>query len=450
MSCLHPIEIYNRSEKISYRASSLIYTVPCGQCEECKKSKTAEYCLRSFVEYQDTVSKGGYVYFDTLTYSPKFCPETFGIKHFMRSDVTLFLKELRIYLTRAGYDVNGKLKYFITSEYGGKRHRPHYHILLFVCVPGLDVKTLWKYMHKAWKFGILDSYKSCTSRVVNSSAALNYVSKYVQKDQEWMNVIDKKISRLRKLGMDKSLEDFNEFVRCCKPFHRSSQGFGVNFLKFINLDSVIKNGFITIPDRKYLVKNYAIPMYYKRKLFYTLYKDDEGKLHWRLNDNGIEYKVNQLDKLIATTTQYYRDIFNNLWSYNYDHWYDENTVRDMILKYLGNRTFEDLARYAVVFRNKVWFSKNPLLNYKDFYRESLKTGKYISHMYDEDPSVRSSFRSKMSSHIINSQRFLCFRGFDELISLFRIIVKPVNDGHERQVQRIQSLRDRLKLVLGAA
>lgn len=446
MSCLHPIEIYNRSDKISYRTSSLIYTVPCGQCEECRKSKTSEYCLRSYIEYQDTISKGGYVYFDTLTYSPRFCPETFGIRHFMRSDITLFLKELRIYLTRAGYDVNGNLKYFITSEYGGKRHRPHYHILLFVCIPGLDVKTLWRFMNKAWKFGILDSFKSCTSRVVNSSAALNYVSKYVQKDQEWMEVIDRKISRLRKLNKFDSLEEFNELVRSCKPFHRSSIGFGAAFLKFVNLDTVIRNGYITLPDRRYLVKNYAIPMYYKRKLFYTLYRDDDNKLHWRLNDFGIEYKVNQLDRLISDTAQRYRDIFNNLWSYNYDHWYNENTVRNLVLDLLGNRTFDDLARYVVVFRNKLWFSKYPLLNYKDFYRESLKPGKYDSHIYDDDPVVRSSFRSKLETHRITSARFSCFAGFDELVSLFRMIVKPVNDGHEKEARRIQSLRDRLKLL----
>lgn len=117
--CLSPIQIYNRSEKISYRGQSLIYTVPCGKCSECKKSKSSEYSLRSYIEYKDTISKGGYVYFDTLTYSDKYLPKDYGIAHFSRKDITLCLKELRVYLTRAGFTVKDNIKYFLTSEYGG-------------------------------------------------------------------------------------------------------------------------------------------------------------------------------------------------------------------------------------------------------------------------------------------------------------------------------------------
>ena len=136
--CLNPIQIYNRSEKISFRGQALLYTVPCGKCSECKKQKSNEYTLRSYFEYKDTITKGGFVYFDTLTYNDQYLPKDYGISHFRRADIILFLKELRVYLSRAGYEVKDNIKYFITSEYGGITHRPHYHVLFFITVPDLD------------------------------------------------------------------------------------------------------------------------------------------------------------------------------------------------------------------------------------------------------------------------------------------------------------------------
>lgn len=446
--CLNPIQIYNRSDKISYRGQSLIYTVPCGQCSECKKQKSSEYSLRSYIEYKDTISKGGYVYFDTLTYSNKYLPKDFGISHFQRKDITLFLKELRVYLTRAGFDVKDKIKYFITSEYGGKTHRPHYHVLFFITVPSLDVQTLWKYINKSWKFGFVDREFSAPTRVVNSQAALNYVAKYVQKDQEWQSVVDKKLYRLRKLGLE---DRFKKRVKDFQPFHLQSQHFGENFLEFISKDDILKNGFITIPDRKYLVKNYAVPLYYKRKLFYKLIKTEDGKLKWILNDLGITYKTNQLDNIINNNLSKLKTTLDNLDKISFDS-FDPVASRKLVEKYLDGRTLRDFVVYSTVYRNHLWSSRvTALPTYKDFYKlqfnnDNLKD----SYLYDDDLAKRSSYRSRLDTYKITQTRFKEFRNFDSLYYLFKAFTNYLNLGKENEASRVQSIRDRLKLLLDAA
>lgn len=447
--CTNPIQIYNRSSKISYRGQSLIFTVPCGQCEECKKVKSNEYTLRSYFEYQDCISRGGYVYFDTLTYSNALLPKHYGISHFSREDITLMLKELRVYLTRAGFDVKDNLKYFITSEYGGKTHRPHYHVLFYISVPNLDVQTFWFYLNKAWKFGIIDRLSTAPRRVVNSVAAINYVAKYVQKDQEWQLVVDKKLSRLKRILSDSKFQEIQNNIKDYQPFHRQSQGYGANFLNYTSLDDILSNGFITIPDRKYIIKNFAVPTYYKRKLFYNLTRDAEGKLHWHLNDFGKEYKVALLDSRITLVTNNYQKILDNLRGYNFNS-FDLSVVPRLINQYLDGRSLDEFSVYCTVYRNKMWSSKKPLPDYKEFYRLSLQEGTIDSRLYDDDLATQSSFRSRLNQYRITQYSDPDFRNFDNLYYLFKAITDYFNLGINDSVKRVQSVRDRLKLILDAA
>lgn len=444
--CTSPIQIYNRSSFISLRGQALLFSVPCGKCEECKKIKSSEYTLRSYFEYLDCQSKGGYVYFDTLTYSPKYLPVDYKISHFRRADITLCLKELRVYLTRAGFDVKDNLKYFITSEYGGKKHRPHYHVLFYINIPNLDVTTFWNYLNKAWKFGFLDRRATAYKRVVNSTAAINYVAKYVQKDQEWQNVVDAKLARLHRIGAD---SQFAAKLKDFQPFHKQSQGYGANFLKFTSLDDILRNGYITIPDRQFVIKNYAIPMYYKRKLFYYQTKDSEGKYHWHLNSLGVDYKCNQLDSVINQQVDRYQAIIDNLKSYNHFDSFDLSLVPRLINKYLDGRSLRDFAIYTTVYRHKLW--SNPILpEYHDFYRDSLKEGRIESKLYDDNLAVRSSFRSRLDKNKITQYSYHFFRNFDNLYYLFRAITEYFSLQVDKETQRKQTVRDRLKLLLDAA
>lgn len=437
--CLRPIQIYNKSNKISYRGSALIYTIPCGQCEECKKLKSSEYILRSYIQYMDTVSKGGYAYFDTLTYNDENLPIDYGIEHFRRRDVTLTLKRLRVNLERAGYAVKDNLKYFVTSEYGGINHRPHFHCIFYITIPNLDPRVFWKFLNKSWIYGFIDKEKGVIGRVVNSTAALNYVAKYVQKDQEWQNVVDSKIYYL---------ENFNAPIKDYQPFHLQSQGYGANFLNFIPLEDIIKNGYIEIPDKQFIKKKYALPNYYKRKLFYYHDKDKDGKIHWHLNDRGLDYKVNRLDEQIEKVAQNYKDIYNNLNSYNIDpnDKFDVNIAEQVINAMLDDRSYKDFATYVLVYRNKMW-NDNDIPDYKTFYKLSLLEGDEDNDLYSNDLEYKQMMRFEMSKIKIHQDRCHEFREFDELYHIFQLVVQFVNYSKDQNIKKINNTRNRLKKVL---
>lgn len=91
--------------------------LPCGGCTGCKKAKAQAWTLRCLLEMQDHKEAT----FVTLTYDENCLPETL-----QRRDLQLFIKKLR----RRKSD---KLRFFACGEYGEKRHRPHYHAILFGC-----------------------------------------------------------------------------------------------------------------------------------------------------------------------------------------------------------------------------------------------------------------------------------------------------------------------------
>lgn len=93
-----------------------IQAVPCGKCLACLSNKRQEWAFRLMQEYRRSKSAA----FITLTYHPKFLPET-GVskRHFQ-----LFMKRLRF---RSGE----KLRYYAVGEYGTHNGRAHYHAIIF-------------------------------------------------------------------------------------------------------------------------------------------------------------------------------------------------------------------------------------------------------------------------------------------------------------------------------
>lgn len=133
--CLSPIKIKNVNKGgrvgVSFAlrskdCSSSYIEVPCGHCSECVRKRTLSYVQRCYLESLDT-----YVYMFTLTYKDTMLPvyhhpdtgEEF--RYARKSDITNLLKRVRKYFSRP-------FRYFIVSEHGGKKGRPHYHGLLFV------------------------------------------------------------------------------------------------------------------------------------------------------------------------------------------------------------------------------------------------------------------------------------------------------------------------------
>lgn len=149
MNCPAPIEVWPDNRK---------RIVPCGKCLACLSNKRSDWSYRLMQEYKHSRS----AVFVTLTYHPKFVPDT-GVS---KRHVQLFMKRLR---KRSG----GKLRYYLVAEYGSKTGRPHYHMLLF----NIDIKDE-SYVRGAWcsrsgePFGIVHLGKV-------TQASIRYCTKYV-------------------------------------------------------------------------------------------------------------------------------------------------------------------------------------------------------------------------------------------------------------------------------
>lgn len=121
--------------------------IPCGQCMECRLAHSKEWAARLMLEQQYHNES----YFLTLTYDDMHVPLTHWSdittrKHYShmslyKKDVQDFLKRLRIALERSG---RGKIRFFCAGEYGGRTHRPHYHLIVY----GLHLDDL-KYYKKS-------------------------------------------------------------------------------------------------------------------------------------------------------------------------------------------------------------------------------------------------------------------------------------------------------------
>ena len=124
------LAIDNQETQTKNVSQEYIY-VPCGHCAECVRRKQNEIVQRAYFE-----SLGKNTYFVTLTYDDKHLPyynDAFGRRFTYAShkDFRYLVKLLRKNL----FDKRGiSFKYFVCSERGKKRHRPHFHALFF-CDP---------------------------------------------------------------------------------------------------------------------------------------------------------------------------------------------------------------------------------------------------------------------------------------------------------------------------
>lgn len=185
----------------------LIYNIPvnCGKCLNCKKNRVNQWSLRLMKELEVSDSAK----FVTLTYDTNYVPITergmMTLKKVSEKlekiegeskaeyrsrcqkrnekDVSLqgFFKRLRYFekqrkglskeafeiISRGGKIEGKKIKFYAVGEYGTKRHRPHYHIILFNVMDSESIK-------KAWPYGGIHI------DVVNANT-IDYTLKYIMK-----------------------------------------------------------------------------------------------------------------------------------------------------------------------------------------------------------------------------------------------------------------------------
>lgn len=101
----------DRSDRVLQAAELLL---PCGSCVGCQISRAREWAIRCSLEVQlHPVAS-----FVTLTYSDRYCPPTLS-----KRDLSRFMRYMRRQV--------GSFRFFGCGEYGDRRHRPHYHAILF-------------------------------------------------------------------------------------------------------------------------------------------------------------------------------------------------------------------------------------------------------------------------------------------------------------------------------
>lgn len=355
--CFHTIDIPNPAKSFSRVFSDrLILSVPCGHCVECQTKNANEWYYRAMAEWKHCVSTGGFVLMDCLTYRPKSVPffsdyldeqekknlpAELDFMCFSHRDIRLFRELLHNRLCRAGFDVNNdNFRFFLSSEYGtadeytddrGRKrkgtHRPHYHLLFFCNVPKLKPVRLSMAISDAWPHGTTDGVIDKGARYVldekvfrgdigASSSVSRYVTKYVQKDSEFEEEIQKRISSLVRFYASQSVgshyskprvtwslggsvdsvdgcsvssvsvvDDNSELVseylrsvagkrmkakivRAVDQFHRQSTNFGACAIDGFDIDYIMERGVLHVDDKDKVVLTINLPLYYKRKLFY--------------------------------------------------------------------------------------------------------------------------------------------------------------------------------------
>jgi len=95
--------------------------VPCGKCSECLNVRSKLYALRCLMEAREHKEVCSLI----LTYDN----DHLGDNVLNYDHVTTFFKRLRDYVSRR-YGVKG-LKFFTCGEYGEKRGRMHWHMMIF-------------------------------------------------------------------------------------------------------------------------------------------------------------------------------------------------------------------------------------------------------------------------------------------------------------------------------
>ena len=349
--CLNPRKIYNRS--IHYDLfKPLTLSVPCGKCEECRMQLVKEWFCRAYYEYAFSDNKMSFFY--TLTYNNYFLPTYYGVPHFSRRHIQLFLKRLRRYLQKLGI----RLRYIISCEFGELKGRSHYHALFFLNKE-INPYYFFKLVEKAWSYGFVKPGNNVG--VVDSCNGIQYVVKYIAKDYAQLNkmlplLLPKLVIRYRLL-MDyichrwyqnvkfhinydsdyiihsyitgdssclESLEELRQFlltklrriVRELTPFHLQSTKLGASIIDYCqkDLDKV------PVLNTKGVVKMYNLPRYIKRLLWYDVIEGETShkKDTFVLTEEGVRHSLEKLPSQIENIKNSFESTLLNVASLTSD------------------------------------------------------------------------------------------------------------------------------------
>lgn len=383
--CKCPVHIINPTLNFTLR-DKITLDVPCGKCSECRQQQQNSWFVRSFYQYLETEKNGGKSFYITLTYRTESLPHCEGVEHPVHDkvDVQRYLKRVRKMLDcyryyhtkqvwRKGKWVNKRvliktkclvpynsLKYMICSEYGDKRKRPHYHGVIHIMHPicGQDINTIKHVLRLCWEkycgyvsFGRKNDFVQIPG-VIQSSAALHYVVKYVSKD------------------IDFDYEKNKDIPSRFKPFHLQSKGYGSYMIEYLGLNKTYTEVIQKLIDGKVFfgseIYGYAIPQYITRKVLYNYNYDRENKkVTYTLNDIGLAVKRGREQRMIEEEEKNIYDVLHSYASYitSDERLYLLNSrcgttfqSVDDIGKFLSlsEMNYTNLAHYAVLFKDRLF------------------------------------------------------------------------------------------------
>lgn len=178
--CINPRNVHCPGSP--YRQPGYIQ-VPCGKCIECKIQYQNAWMIRLIEE----AKCHKYVCMVTLTYNEASVPY-YRFKNGDKKYRSVYARHVQDWIKRfrTNYDrshkipLSKKFKYFITSEYGPKTFRPHYHAIFygldkFAIAPLLnDWRKRFGFVHVSW----IPQYDE--KQLINK---MRYVAKYCSKGE---------------------------------------------------------------------------------------------------------------------------------------------------------------------------------------------------------------------------------------------------------------------------
>lgn len=252
--CISPILIknpyWNHSIKKNplnklHDTTSTYIQVPCGHCPDCVHLRQAYLIQRA-----QLMAMTHHLFMCTLTYDNKYIPRydigDFHYKYVDRKDLQNFFKRIR------NHSIFGdrRFSYICVSEYGGRTHRPHVHILFFLQklegdneFTGLNLEAqLYDKIHKTWcrNYGtrkhpkevplsrlVVDvhgrstyDFHYCDIRVNGYDDVVFYVTKYVLKVDPYVNALHSA------LKLNYEPEEYRKHWNVLKPKFYFSKNFG--------------------------------------------------------------------------------------------------------------------------------------------------------------------------------------------------------------------------------
>lgn len=284
--------------------------LPCGKCPQCISTRCNSWTLRSSLEMQ----KYNNACVLTLTYDDAHLPENGYLNY---KDVQLFIKKLRN-LLNDDYKSSGKqyeLKYMCACEYGSKKLRPHYHLILFNYFPP-DIPKVGNQLKPA-----------CFSKKGNPQ----YISKLVTDlwgcGRVTVGLCNHQTCRYVSQYCAKKLinkhPDYQKKCKECREKLVASVGFGLDWFKR-NFRSVMASNKIVLGGF-----TFAIPKYFIKKLeticniLYLEYKEKAHSkfLNYVYDDAEKRKQQARSDRILGRLK-----IFH-----------DENNVDDNLLDKLHNK-----------------------------------------------------------------------------------------------------------------